>query len=791
MNNRTLRGFFAYPSMPLRIPEIINTAIERINAGHIIQIKPWETSTVTGKIIIDEICKDIDKSELFCADLTQLNPNVLFELGYAIARKKRIWLILDSSFYKTRSMFDQMKMLTTVGYANYSNSNDIVTAFYKDKPLDDISTTIFKQSIEPSLLPEDEESFLFLKGRHNTEASNKMSQELDKYKFRIITDDPRESSAQTITWYGVNVYKSFGVLCLLSDPEREGALLINARYALVAGMAYGFNKPILMMTEGDYLSPIDYRDKLHHYQTAGDALYYFTDWLTPLYKSWKKRESDKDKYTESLKLSTELRGLQLGQYVAENETDKLIEEYFVETAAYLDALAGNSTIFVGKKGTGKTANLYRLKNELEKEKDSIVVIIKPVTYDLAGVIRLLKQYKERDTKGYAIESLWKYLIYSEIAFTIIELIQRRNRSTWSIEEIEFEDIIIRQLNIVSEDFSVRIERAARDLVELDEKRKKESNIAKYHVAISETLHRGNLKILRDALSKILQDKKRLTILIDNLDKTWDRQSDILALAEVLLGLLSAATRLGNEIKKNIQSINILDVGLVIFLRSDIFHKVRSVSREPDKLKYSKISWDDPELLLRVIDQRLICGRDSNVSPIDIWNKYFCSHVRGIPIREYIVTHILNRPRDLLFFVINAIATAVNRGHEHVEEQDIKDAEKYYSQYALETILVENTISVEQLEDVLYEFAGCNSILNETEVRENILQAGIEVEKVDEVKEHLYLLAFLGVEVRDEEFRFVNEPDELKKYKRLSRNLVTNRIKIHEAFWAYLEIEHSN
>ena len=35
--------------------------------------------------------------------------------------------------------------------------------------------------------------------------------------------------------------------------------------------------------------------------------------------------------------------------------------------------------------------------------------------ELEGIVELIKRYKGRDQKGYVVESLWKFLIYSEIA----------------------------------------------------------------------------------------------------------------------------------------------------------------------------------------------------------------------------------------------------------------------------------------------------------------------------------------------------------------------------------------
>lgn len=85
--------FFAYASQPTTVSEVIEECIEKINDGQTVVMKSWKTANVSGKFIMQEICKEIDKNDFFACDITCLNPNVLFELGYAIARKKEYGLV--------------------------------------------------------------------------------------------------------------------------------------------------------------------------------------------------------------------------------------------------------------------------------------------------------------------------------------------------------------------------------------------------------------------------------------------------------------------------------------------------------------------------------------------------------------------------------------------------------------------------------------------------------------------------------------------------------------------------
>jgi hypothetical protein len=82
------RGFFAYGSQYASSSECIEEAIEQINDTGEVTISSWIGLKNSGRFIINEVLDEIDISDFFCCDLTGLNDNVLFELGYALAVKK-------------------------------------------------------------------------------------------------------------------------------------------------------------------------------------------------------------------------------------------------------------------------------------------------------------------------------------------------------------------------------------------------------------------------------------------------------------------------------------------------------------------------------------------------------------------------------------------------------------------------------------------------------------------------------------------------------------------------------
>jgi hypothetical protein len=786
-------GFFAYPSSPSSVPETIAAAVKGVNDTALARIKTWEQCRVGGNVIIAELCKEIGAADFFCADLTGINANVMFELGYAIARNKRTWLVLDTTISTCKSDFDRIRILTTVGYARYCNSHEINSRFLAERPFDDLRNTIFENSIKPGLTPTTRDTLLYLKSAHDIEASVRVSRRLDASALQVITDDPKESGVQTLAWYGKQLYTAQAVVCHLTSPDREGGRLHNARYALVAGMAYGMDKPLLMLAEGDFLAPVDYRDLLHTYHTAAQATRFLDGWLEPLEAAWQESRRSHKEYAQAVKLATELKGLQLGEYIAENEPEGFVIDYFVETAAFADARAGTHTIFVGRKGSGKTANLFKLADTLRRDRRNLVCVIKPVAYELEGVVELMRRFREKDLKGYALETLWKFLLYTEVGKAAIQAIGTRPDGLVRDQERALIKLYNEEKTRLGDDFSVRLERSVGDLESANLPAGEVSNVEGSRAAISESLHSGVLSKLRVALGSALGGVERVAILVDNLDKAWDRQAQIPELAEFLLALLGSASRVQTEFRKSDSRRESVNVSLAIFLRSDIFYKLTEVAREPDKLRYSKLTWNDPELLLRVVEERFASSHAGNVRPSELWSRYFCENVKETDTKQYLFGQILPRPRDLVFLVKAAVATAINRGHPRVEEVDLIDAQVQYSQYALESILVEGAAAVPSLETVLYEFAGSPSCLDEKALDRLFEEAHVEPESRDEVIDLLCALSFLGPEVANRDFRFANDPQEHKKNLVLARKLAkeTGRgltFMVNKPFWAFLETQ---
>ncbi|MCX6831779.1 MAG: hypothetical protein NT028_06520 [candidate division Zixibacteria bacterium] len=784
--------FFAYSSNPPTLADAIRNTVPELNKSQQFQATTWEESRIGGKLIIGEICKGISDCHIFVADLTGLNANVMFELGYAIGADKRIFLVCDTTFVNFRQQFERLKLLTTVGYRNCSNSAQIIDQFYREQPWADLETTIYSECIEPNITPGGLGHLLYLKSKQETEASIQITTGLQSSKCPLIIDDPSESTTPTLTWFGVQVANSLGVLCHLTNPEREGAILQTAKQALVAGMAWALKKRLMMLAEGDFLAPVDYRHLLKRYTSAKQAQAHVKEWLPTIEAEYLENSSRAAQYQTHKKLATELSSLRLGEFIAENESAELVDRYFVETSAYVDALSGVHTVFVGRKGSGKTANFLKLAKELGHDKRNLVCIIKPVSYEIQGLVDLLHQYKQRDIKGFAIASLWKFLLVSEIAASLAERFRNMSSFVLDQDQRDYLEFVEKKGLVLQTDFTARLESCITDLTAFVTQAN-ELDTTKARMSISETLHSTLLPDIIRNIQQVLGKIGTICILVDNLDKAWDPETDTDALAQVLLNLLEAARKLPTDLSHAMKSKRELVVKLAVFLRSDIFHRVRQGAKEPDKIRYTRLKWNDPSLLMRVIEERFLAAQESPQGPEQLWSDFICTLVAGQPTRDFIHGMVLPRPRDLIFFMSAAIATAVNRRHTKIQEDDFVAAARQYSQYALESVAVEGSVNGLNMESVLYEFAGSMPVLSQSEVYDRLRRAQVTDSDLELILDYLCGLTFLGPEVGDDEFSYSDDPPEHQKIAILSRNYaeaknIERRFEIHPAFRPFLEID---
>jgi nucleoside 2-deoxyribosyltransferase len=132
-----MRGFFAYPSYPPSVGQVIRSALDRLNPAQC-DVSSWEENDVAGYPLISPILANINNADLLIADITKVNFNVAFEIGYAIAKGKRAFLTLNEAL--TRDPLIDLVGIFDIGYEKYNNSEALTKILRRIEKIDAIPT---------------------------------------------------------------------------------------------------------------------------------------------------------------------------------------------------------------------------------------------------------------------------------------------------------------------------------------------------------------------------------------------------------------------------------------------------------------------------------------------------------------------------------------------------------------------------------------------------------------------------------------------------------------------------
>ena len=123
-----LRGFVAYPSQPPQIGQTISATINHLRAeNRAADLSTWEENDIAGRFISEPILEEIDDGQVLVADITRLNFNVVFEVGYAIGRRKRAYLIRSSAIAGSDDLIRKVGIFDTLGYERYDSYRNLAS----------------------------------------------------------------------------------------------------------------------------------------------------------------------------------------------------------------------------------------------------------------------------------------------------------------------------------------------------------------------------------------------------------------------------------------------------------------------------------------------------------------------------------------------------------------------------------------------------------------------------------------------------------------------------------------
>ena len=446
-------AFFAYPASPLAVGQAIDIAAGNVRSRTgTSDFVTWKHLDICGHFIANQVLGAIDSANVLVADITRLNFNVIYEIGYAVGKGKPIFIVKNSALAVEDIELAELGIFDTLGFLTYQNSEQLTTLLLKDHDLAAIEVPIGLNSRQPIYMVEP---------KFKTELISRLNSRINKTKMLPRRFDPNEQARMAAFDAIQKVAESHGVIVPLLAPEVQGARIHNLRAAFIAGLSEGMEKVHLVIQEGSSPVPIDYRDlatSCFSIQEIDDAV---ADFAANLMERITSQNEVIRKAPENF-----LQSIDIGGSTAENELRDL-GSYYLETEQYERVSRGEIRVVVGRKGSGKTAIFYRARDRARRNRQHMVLDLKPEGYQLRkfrdSVVALLQQ----GSQEHLVMAFWEYVLYLEICAKIIEEDAERHIRDSRIYQ-PYRDLVEQYGSdelVVEGDFSDRVESLSNSIAE--------------------------------------------------------------------------------------------------------------------------------------------------------------------------------------------------------------------------------------------------------------------------------------------------------------------------------------
>jgi hypothetical protein len=718
----TAEGVFLYPSDPEPIAyaiEAASTLLAQWNDKQ--QWLTWRDFKTAGQIVFCGICKHMRFSGAIVADVTTLNFNLMFEIGFALGLELPLALIRDTSFKRDERDFKDLGILENVGYLDFQNADGLARTIRDAFPIAAIPV--------PSVALNRDMPLYFVKSPVSTEGQVRLASIIQRSPLRFRSYDPVDDPPLSLHDARKQVAASFGVVGHLLMPERRGAIVHNARCALLAGMAAASGKVVVLFQEGNVPQPIDYRELVIPYANPGQ--------LDAKLELPIRRVLDQllDSSVVAVRPPQKLlEKLDLGDIAAENEV-KQLREYFVQTGQYNEARRGHARLVIGRKGSGKTAIFYAVRDSIPKTHGHLVLEMKPEGHQFTKLREAVLTRLSQGLQEHTLTAFWTFILLCELCRNVID-----RDPSWAQRDPERHQVFV-ELQQLSDklmpndtgDFSERL------LRQVDRLAARFEALGELTPArITELLFTTEIPQLEGVVASYLAHKSEVWMLIDNLDKGWSTRGatpeDIL----IIRTLLDATRKLQRQLDRHGVALYSL-----VFLRNDIYDLLVRHTSDRDKDTAVIVDWDDPEVFKELVHQRIKSATGLNGSFDDVWSTAFERNVGTQDSFRFVVDRTLMRPRDLIRFLRKAVEVSVNRGHQRVQADDFTTAEASYSEELLLSINYEVGDVSSRYVDLLYHFIGCQTVMAVSEA-ERIVTAAVGVDNCESALQLLIWFGFFGV-----------------------------------------------
>ena len=492
--------------------------------------------------------------------------------------------------------------------------------------------------------------------------------------------------------------------------------------------------PFLLLAHKDYRLPLDLDEIATRWQNIPDIDAIMRNFREEIYEA---QEAYVETQTES---DLFLDNVHCGDPAAENEATQLVN-YFLETEQYRLTLAGELSVILGRKGSGKTAIFLQTRNRMRADRTNIIIDLQPQGYQLIKLKEFVIEHLSHGSRKEFIESFWEYIIWLEIAYKLLEKDEKRVR--YDSELLAAYDKLHKAYSERVEgagDFAERLASLTQRIVSRYEIQNEEGNGQLSSARILEIVYGSEIRSLRDEVLQYLKIKGVVFFLFDNLDRFWTRPSFSDTDASIIIGLVESLL----DIKKRFARSHI-EFYWAVFIRSDVFEFVVKGMSDYGKLSVASVEWNDRELLIKMFQNRIMEGfKGSKANWSEIWEAVSIQKVGEESTLDFLVESSLMRPRYLIRLFETARRRAITLGKTRIEEADYLFALDELGWQVLEDFDRELTDVVPGAEELLYEVAQIGAELSLNDLKQTILQRVPTLDIVESVIDVLIWTGCIGV-----------------------------------------------
>ena len=627
-------ALFAYASKPNQIGEAVELAIKQVSIRFpMTKVSSWTSLDIVGHFIATEVLSKIGESDALLADISVLNFNVLYEVGYAIGKGKRVLLVKNKSLNADLSLTREVGIFDTLGYKEYSNSDELCNYIGSAGAVTPIDIASPINSSSPVYL---------LEPKHKTDWATRIVSRIKKARYIFRTFDPNESPRLSAFDAIAQVAQSYGVVVPLLSEDIDGAQVHNLRAAFIAGLAEGMSKALCILQKDDNPVPLDYRDFTKYSYHLDDVKEIIADFAGEVAEAFQEGVD-----TKVVTKKTFLQSLDLGASSAENEM-RTLHSYYLNTDQFLRSLRGEVHLVVGRKGSGKSAIFLQIRDRERNRNRSqnIVLDLKPEGYKLVKFKEVMLSFLEEGTFQHTMTAFWEYVLLLEVCYKILEKDKKRHLNDHTLYDPyrKIADLYDVHKYHSEGDFSERLTFLIENIQEnFDRKYGSKKDVRLSSSEVTAILYQHDVRELEKIVVSYMRHKGVLWLLFDNIDKGWPtsglEHKDLL----IIRSLIDATRKIERQFGKQE-----LDVYTIVFLRNDVYELLVKETSDRGKEANVLLDWTDPDLLRELLRLRIVVNNfDENAPFEEVWPRICVSHYRGEETSQFLIERSLMRPRFLL------------------------------------------------------------------------------------------------------------------------------------------------